>query len=289
MENLWNSLDAMILAIDGSHLLEKLIISVIILVAVVISLKVLYGITNRVFNDEKPGIDPREARRLVTLNKVVKTFTRATIWIVAIIMILGQFMDVASLLAVAGIGTLAIGFGAQGIVEDVMSGFVIVFENQFSVGDYIIIDESHYGIVESIGIRTSSIREFTGGLFIIHNGKIDRLVNFSKGHVKAAVDVSIAYEENIDKVIDILNTVCSEVYEGHEDLFNTPPEVLGVTRLDPSGMNIRIISDEDATGKFQAEIILRQKIKEAFDKNNIEIPYNKSVIYYKDSKENNGN
>lgn len=289
MENLWKSFDAMILEIDGSHFLEKIIFSVIILVAVLISLKVLYGIADRVFNDEKPGIEAREARRLVTLNKVVKTFTRATVWIVATIMILGQFMDVASLLAVAGIGTLAIGFGAQGIVEDVMSGFVIVFENQFSVGDYITIDESHYGIVESIGIRTSSIREFTGGLFIIHNGKIDRLVNFSKGHIKAAVDVSVAYEENIDKVIDILNTVCTEVYESHEDLFNTPPEVLGVTSLDPSGMNIRIISDEDATGKFQAEIILRQKIKEAFDKNNIEIPYNKSVIYYKEPKGNNGN
>ena len=289
MENLWKSFDAMILEIDGSHFLEKIIISIIILVAVAIGLRVLYGIVDRVFNDDKPGIDPREARRLVTLNKVVKTFTRATVWIVAIIMILGQFMDVGSLLAVAGIGTLAIGFGAQGIVEDVMSGFVIVFENQFSVGDYITIDETHYGVVESIGIRTTTVREFTGGLFIIHNGKIDRLVNFSKGHIKAAVDVSVAYEENIDKVTDILKTVCNEVYESHEDLFNTPPEVLGVTRLDPSGMNIRIISDEDATGKFQAEIILRQKIKEAFDKNGVEIPYNKSVVFYKEAEVINGN
>ncbi|KNZ42673.1 mechanosensitive ion channel protein MscS [Acetobacterium bakii] len=277
----------MILEIDGSHFLEKIIISIVILVAVAIGLRILYGIVDRVFNDDKPGIEPREARRLVTLNKVVKTFARAAIWVVAIIMILGQYMDVASLLAVAGVGTLAIGFGAQGIVEDVMSGFVIVFENQFSVGDYITIDESHYGIVESIGIRTSTVREFTGGLFIIHNGKIDRLVNFSKGHIKAAVDVSVAYEENIDKVTDILKTVCHDVFESHEDLFNTPPEVLGVTRLDPSGMNIRIISDEDATGKFQAEIILRQKIKEAFDKNGIEIPYNKSVVFYKESKEQN--
>ncbi|MBK5244039.1 MAG: mechanosensitive ion channel family protein [Eubacteriaceae bacterium] len=289
MENLWNSFDAMILGIDGSHFLEKIIIAVIILVAVAIGLRVLYGGADRIFDEAKPGIEPREARRLVTLNKVVKTFARATVWIVASIMILGQFMDVASLLAVAGIGTLAIGFGAQGIVEDVMSGFVIVFENQFSVGDYVTIDESHYGIVESIGIRTSAVREFTGGLFIIHNGKIDRLINFSKGHIKAAVDVSIAYEENIEKVIDILKTVCNEVFESDEELFNTTPEVLGVTRLDPSGMNIRILADEDATNRFQAEIILRQKIKEAFDRNNIEIPYNKSVIYYKNSKENNGN
>lgn len=289
MKNLWKSFETMILQIDGSNFLEKIIITVVIMAVAAIGIKVLYGVVDRIFNDDKPGIEPREARRLVTLNKVVKTFARATIWIVAFILILGQYMDVGSLLAVAGIGTLAIGFGAQGIVEDVMSGFVIVFENQFSVGDYITIDESHYGIVESIGIRTTTVREFTGGLFIIHNGKIDRLVNFSKGHIKAAVDVSVAYEENIDKVTDILKAVCSEVYESHENLFNTPPEVLGVTRLDPSGMNIRIISDEDATGKFQAEIILRQKIKEAFDKNGIEIPYNKSVVFYKESKENNGN
>ncbi|MGV8905367.1 MAG: mechanosensitive ion channel family protein [Acetobacterium sp.] len=284
MEKFWKILETQFIQMNGFSILEKVIASAVVLVAAAISLRVLYRIIDRVFRENKPGLEPREIRRLVTLNNVVKTGVKVCIWTVAILIIFGQFMDVGSLLAVAGVGTLAIGFGAQGVVEDIMSGFVIVFENQFCVGDYITVDETHYGIVESIGIRTSSIREFSGGLFIIHNGKIDRLTNFSKGHIVARVDVSVAYEEDIEHVINILEAVCSEVFESHEELFNTCPQVLGVTKLDESGVIIRIISDEDATNKFQAEIILRQKIKETFDKNGIEIPYNKAVIYYKDSR-----
>lgn len=289
MESIQKSLEAQFLRIDGYHLLEKMFTSAVVVLAAVIGLRILHKIIDGVFNENKQGIEPRETRRLITLNNVVKTAANACVWTVVILIILGQFMDVGSLLAVAGVGTLAIGFGAQGVVEDIMSGFVIVFENQFSVGDYVTIDETHYGIVETIGIRTSSIREFTGGLFIIHNGKIDRLVNYSKGHIKAAVDISVAYEENIDNVLEVLNAVCSEVFESHEELFNTRPEVLGVTRLDPSGMVIRIISDEDATNKFQAEIILRQNIKKAFDEKGIEIPYNKSIVYTKTAEVNGGN
>ena len=208
---------------------------------------------------------------------------RTGIWTVAVLIILGQFMDVSSLLAVAGVGTLAIGFGAQGIVEDVMSGFVIVFENQFCVGDYVIIDEDHYGIVEAIGMRTTNIREFDGGLFIIHNGKIDRLTNYSKGHIKATVDIGISYEEDISKVTDILNDICKELFESHEELFKTCPEVIGVTDMGPMAMNIRISCDEDAASKFKAETVLRQRIKEVFSEKGIEIPYNKSIIYTRES------
>ena len=220
---------------------------------------------------------------VVTLNHVTKTVVRTGIWTVAVLIILGQFMDVSSLLAVAGVGTLAIGFGAQGIVEDVMSGFVIVFENQFCVGDYVIIDEDHYGIVEAIGMRTTNIREFDGGLFIIHNGKIDRLINYSKGHIKATVDVGISYEEDISKVTDILNDICKELFESHEELFKTCPEVIGVTEMGPLAMNIRISCDEDAASKFKAETVLRQRIKEVFSEKGIEIPYNKSIIYTRES------
>jgi len=272
MENLWKAFEAMLLQIDGSNLLEKLIISIVVLLGVAISLRVFYGITDRIFNENKLEIEPREARRLVTLNNVVKAFTKTSVWIVAILMILGQYMDVGSLLAVAGIGTVAIGFGARGIVEDIMSGFVIIFENQYSVGDYITIDEIHYGIVESIGIRTTTIREFTGGLFIIHNGKIDRLVNFSKGHIKAVVDIVVANKEDLNRVIDMINIVCIDVYESHEDLFKTCPVVIGVTKMDQTGMIIQVVADEEASSKVKAEIILRQKIKEIFDKNDIDMP-----------------
>ncbi|WP_414732969.1 mechanosensitive ion channel family protein [Acetobacterium carbinolicum] len=283
MESLTASFSSYLNQIDFSHLLQKTLVSVIVLIAVVISLRITYGVVNRVFDPEKLGLEPRDIRRITTLNHVTKAAIRAGVWTLASLIILGQFINVGSLLAVAGVGTLAIGFGAQGIVEDVMSGFVIVFENQFSVGDYVIIDETHYGIVESIGIRTTSVREFDGGLFIIHNGKIDRLINFSKGYVKAIVDVGFAYEEDINKVKEILEEICTDLHENHQDLFKIRPEILGVTRLDPSAVNIRVVCDEDASSKFMAENTLRQRIKEVFDERGIEIPYNKTVIYNREA------
>ena len=279
MEYLTTSFTSYLNQIDFSHLLQKCLVSVIVLLAVVISLKITYSVVDRIFDGEKTGLEPRDSRRIVTLNHVTKTAARAGIWTLAGLIILGQFINVGSLLAVAGVGTLAIGFGAQGIVEDVMSGFVIVFENQFSVGDYVIIDETHYGIVETIGIRTTSVREFNGGLFIIHNGKIDRLINYSKGHIKALVDVSIAYEEDVNKVLALLEEICEDLYQNHEELFKIRPEVQGVTRLDPSSVNIRISCDEDAGSKFMAENVLRHRIKEVFQEQGIEVPYNKSIIY----------
>ncbi|KAF5072763.1 Small-conductance mechanosensitive channel [anaerobic digester metagenome] len=283
MEYLTTSFSSYLNQFDFSHLLQKCLVSGIVLIAVVISIKITFGIVDRIFDGEKAGLEPRDARRIVTLNHVTKTAARASIWTLAGLIILGQFINVGSLLAVAGVGTLAIGFGAQGIVEDVMSGFVIVFENQFSVGDYVIIDETHYGIVETIGMRTTSVREFNGGLFIIHNGKIDRLVNYSKGHIKAIVEVSIAYEENIDKVMTILEEICTDLYENHEELFKIRPEVQGITRLDPSAVVIRVVCEEDAASKFAAENLLRQRIKTVFDEKGIEIPYNKTVIYNQNS------
>ncbi|WP_373482894.1 mechanosensitive ion channel family protein [Acetobacterium sp.] len=283
MEYLTTSFSSYLSQIDFSSLLHKGLITGIVLIAVVISLKITFSVVDRIFNGEKNGLEPRDSRRIVTLNRVTKTAARASIWTLAGLIILGQFINVGSLLAVAGVGTLAIGFGAQGIVEDVMSGFVIVFENQFSVGDYVIIDETHYGIVEAIGIRTTSVREFNGGLFIIHNGKIDRLVNYSKGHMKAIVEVGIAYEEDANKVMKILEEVCEDLYENHEELFKIRPEIQGITRLDPSAVIIRVVCDEDASSKFAAENLLRQRIKEVFDEEGIEIPYNKTVIYNRDS------
>jgi small conductance mechanosensitive channel len=132
-------------------------------------------------------------------------------------------------------------------------------------------------------MRTTSVREFNGGLFIIHNGKIDRLVNYSKGHMKAIVEVSIAYEENIDKVMTILEEICTDLYENHEELFKIRPEVQGITRLDPSAVVIRVVCEEDAASKFAAENLLRQRIKTVFDEKGIEIPYNKTVIYNQNS------
>ncbi len=270
---------------DWTKLFQKGITSIIVLVLIFISIHLSFKTIDRLFNERKKGLSPREARRIVTLNTTVKAAMKAVIWGVGGLIIIGQFINVTSLLAVAGVGTLAISFGARGLVEDVMGGFVIVFENQFSVGDYIILDEDHHGIVETIGIRTTNIREFDGGLFMIHNGKIDRMTNYSKGNIKAIVEVGIAYEEDISNAQEILNQLCEDLYHQHRNLFFQIPVVLGVMDLGDSAINIRIICDTDANGKFEAERLLRKRIKDEFDQKGIEIPYNKTVVFTKNDEE----
>ena len=278
-ENVGDLWQHLLSGIDLSELTEKIISVVITVIVFFILIKVSNGLVNKFFNENKKNITPQERKRVLTLKKALKTFLRTALLLTELLTVLSFFTDVGALLAVAGVGTLAIGFGAQGLVEDVMSGFVIIFENQFSVGDYVTIDNDHYGIVETIGVRTTSVREMDGGLFIIHNGKIDRLINHSKGTIKAVVDVGVAYEENIDYVLSVLREICEEVYDANETLFVGRPEVLGVTRMDPSSMNIRIIADEDAARKVRAETALRKRSKEVFDEKGIEIPYGKYVVY----------
>lgn len=267
-------------SVEHINLTEKFVSIIVTLIVFFIIMKISDIVINRVFNENKKRkvLTDQEQKRVTTLRKAIKTFVRTALLITEILTVFSFFFDVGALLAVAGVGTLAIGFGAQGLVEDVMSGFVIIFENQFSVGDYVTVD-SHYGIVETIGVRTTCIRELDGGLYIIHNGKIDRLVNHSKGTIKAVVDVNVAYEENIDHVIKVLKGICEEVYSANEELFVGKPEVLGVTRMDASSMNIRIIADEDASRKVKAETALRKRIKETFDEKGIEIPYGKYIVY----------
>lgn len=265
--------------VERVNIVQKGLSVVITLVLLLICLKINDFVLKRIFRTHKKDLTVAEEKRIITLRHASETFMHATLYIVALLMILSYFIDVGALLAVAGVGTLAIGFGAQGLVEDLMSGFVIIWENQFCVGDYVTFDNNHYGVVESIGVRTTSIRELDGGLYIIHNGKIDRLINHSKGTIKAIVDVGVAYEENIDHVVAVLSQICEEVYNANNELFIGKPEVLGVTRMDPSAMNIRIIADEDAARKVKAETALRKRIKEVFDAQGIEIPYSKYVVY----------
>lgn len=258
-------------------LIEKGISVVITIIGLVILQRLLNMVINRIFKKGKKNLSQADERRMITLKKTSKSFVNVAILITGCLLILSFFIDVGALLAVAGVGTLAIGFGAQGLVEDVMSGFVIIFENQYAVGDYVTID-GHYGAVEVIGVRTTSIREISGCLYTIHNGKIDRMVNYSRGPIKAIVDVGIAYEEDIDKAIEVLNEICDAVYENCPELYKSKPMVFGVTQMDTSSINIQITADSDPTLKVRGEVTLRKRIKEEFDKRRIEIPYEKIVV-----------
>jgi small conductance mechanosensitive channel len=185
--------------------------------------------------------------------------------------------DVKALLAGAGIVGLAVGFGAQNLVRDIITGFFIIFEDQFSVGDMIRVGQFE-GTVEEIGLRTTKIKSWTGEINILPNGNITEVTNFSVNNSVAFVDVSIAYEGDIPKAERVIEDLLLELPDKYEEMV-APPELLGVQNLGPSEVVLRVVSEVLPMKHFHISRVLRKEIKMRLDEHGIEIPYPRMVMY----------
>ncbi len=163
---------------------------------------------------------------------------------------------------------LAIGFGAQGFVSDIVTGFFILLEKQLDVGEYVT-TAGYEGIVEEVGLRTTQIRSFDGTLHYIPNREIGSLSNHSRGNMRALVDIGIPYHDNIDQAIAVLQAVCDKVKEENEKIVEGP-DVLGVQTIGQDDVTLRIIAKTESMEQWEVERQLRKAIKEAFDKNNMD-------------------
>lgn len=223
-------------------------------------------------------------QKAVTLGEVLKSALKYAVYFIGIAMMLSGIFNGLSV-ALAGIGGVAIGLGVQSLVKDIINGFFILFEDQFGVGDHVTIDRFE-GIVESIGIRTTIIRDFSGDVHLIPNGHITLVTNHSRGDIRFIVDVEIAYEENIDEAINVIEKVNSEFAKENSEEIRGPIEVLGVNSLNGSGVTIRVIGRSKPLSQWKMERELRKAIKVALDQAKIEIPYPKTVIVNEDDKNN---
>jgi small-conductance mechanosensitive channel len=217
-------------------------------------------------------------RREATLLKLLENVLTYAVFFIAFIMVLeAMTFDVKALLAGAGIVGLAVGFGAQSLVKDVITGFFIILEDQFSVGDYVRINQFE-GTVEEIGLRTTKIKSYTGELNIIPNGNIVEVTNFSIHNSVAVVDVSIAYEGDMEKAERVIRDLLERLPEKYEDLVSTP-ELLGVQSLGPSEIVYRITAETTPMRHFFIARAIRKEIKMCLDEHGIEIPYPRLVMY----------
>ncbi|MBM6616923.1 mechanosensitive ion channel family protein [Bacillus suaedaesalsae] len=217
-------------------------------------------------------------RREATLVKLLINILTYVIYFISFIMILEVFtINVTALLAGAGVAGLAIGFGAQNLVRDIITGFFIIFEDQFSVGDYIRTG-TFEGTVEEIGLRITKVKSVGGEIHIIPNGSIVEVTNYSISNSVAIVDISIAYESNIELAEKVIQELLEETFSKNEDMVKQP-EVLGVQTLGASEVVIRVISEVKPMRHFAVARLLRKEIKVALDENGIEIPYPKLVTY----------
>ncbi len=260
------------------NILGKGIKIIIIFIVIKVLTKIVYVIIDRTMGKRKKNIFNADEKKLNTLSTVLKNIVKYVFYFIGLVMVLDMFnISTSSILATAGIGGLAIGFGAQSLVKDIITGFFILFEDQFSVGDYVKIGE-YEGIVEELGVRVTKIRDFSGELHIIPNSNIGAVTNKTRGAMRALVKVSVAYEEDMDKVINILEQVCNEIRENNKNIVDGPT-ILGISNLGEYGIDFTIVAKTNPMDQWSVEREIRKKIKETFDRENIEIPYPKLIIY----------
>lgn len=217
-----------------------------------------------------------DSQRAKTLGEVLKSVLKYSVYFMGIAIIVSILFGEISF-TFASIGGIAVGLGAQSLIKDLINGFFILFENQFGVGDHVTLG-SFNGIVKSIGIRTTVIIDFTGDIHSIPNGSIIGVTNHSRNDIRFAVDVSISYEENIEKVISIIEITCNNFKSKNEEYISVPIEVSGVTALGTSSVTIRVVGKAKPLSQWKMENELRKEIKLTLDKNKIEMPYAKTQL-----------
>lgn len=257
------------------YLLVVLKVLLIIIVARV-SISILNRIIMNVFK-----LYPRlkmDEKKSTTLAGILKSIVKYTVYIITIISVLNVFnIPTASLIATAGLGGLAIGFGAQSLVKDVFTGFFILFEDQYGVGDFVSIG-GMTGTVEDIGLRITQIREYNGDLHIIPNGEVKTVTNHSRGDSLAIVDIGIAYEVDAERAMVVLRELTEGYYKNNMESIVQKPEVLGIIKFNESEVVIRTVVRTKPLMHWKIERELRKQILEIFKDKGIEIPYPRRVI-----------
>jgi len=247
-------------------------------------IKIGKSVIRNLFKRRRRGTFQITPRRETTLIKLVENTLTYTVYFAAAIMMLETInIQVGALLAGAGIAGLAIGFGAQNLVKDIITGFFIIFEDQFSVGDYI--KTSNFeGFVEEIGLRTTKIKSWTGLLHIIPNGSINEVTNYSIHNSVAVVDISIAYEGDIVTAEKTIEELLHELPERYEELVGVP-ELLGVQNLGSSDVVLRVVAEVSPMEHWSMARRIRKELKNRLDERGIEIPFPRLVMYSRQEEE----
>lgn len=237
------------------------------------------NVVARIFHNKQRGPLRISERRETTLKKLVQNMLSYTVYFAAIVMILDNALgfNVGALLAGAGVLGLAIGFGAQNLVRDIISGFFIIFEDQFSVGDYII-TSSMEGEVEEIGIRTTKIMNWTGEQHVIPNGNVTEVTNFSVHNGLSVVDINIPYESDIPTAERIIEDVLKDVPAKYDE-FVEKPTIHGIQELETSHYVIRVTGVTAPVMHWAGARHIRREVKERLYNEEIEIPAPRLVMY----------
>jgi small conductance mechanosensitive channel len=235
----------------------------------------------RMLEDEDPTATSEREKRARTLGRILRQAVVVVVWGVTTATILGELgLDLKPILAGAGIAGLAFGFGAQTLVKDLIAGFFILLENQFRVND-VIQAAGVSGLVESINLRTTVLRDVEGRLHVIPNGEIGVVTNFTHEWSRAVLDVGVAYKEDTDRCVAVLRRVGAEM-EGDAEFgpkLAGPFEYPGVESFGDSAVVLRMLVKTQPQERWNVLRELRRRVKKAFDEHGIEIPFPHVTLY----------
>lgn len=219
---------------------------------------------------------PVDSRRLQTVQSLLNSIWRYTIVFVgALVLLDAAGVPVTSLIAGAGIVGLAVGFGAQNLVRDVITGFFILLEDQYGLGDYVSVAGVE-GFVEDVGLRTTRLRDFAGNLHTIPNGEISRVTNQSRGPRRALVQVAVPYEADLAQAEQVLQQVGLEAKAALPEIVDGP-SVLGITDLSNAQVTFSLWARTEPQAEWKVERELRRRAKLALDEAGILPPYPRSI------------
>jgi small-conductance mechanosensitive channel len=242
----------------------------------------LRRIERSVAEPSTPGMITAQEQRTRTLLSLLRSIGIVIIAVLTLFMVLGGLgVNVGPLLAGAGVVGLAISFGAQSLVKDVISGLFILFENQFGVGDVVRI-EGVSGAVERMTLRIVVLRDVHGVVHVVPNGQITKVSNLTRSWARVVLDVGVAYREDPDRVIEVLKEVGAEMHadDAWSAMILEAPEVPGVESFMDSAVNVRITAKVLPLKQWEVARELRRRIKQRFDREGIEIPFPHQTIYW---------
>jgi small conductance mechanosensitive channel len=230
---------------------------------------------------ETPIRDPRRDARAASVSVMLTSTLVVSIWVIAGMMVLSTVgIDLAPLLAGAGIAGIALGFGAQSLVKDCIAGLFMLLEDQYGIGDVIDLGEAR-GTVEQLSLRTTVLRSADGTVWHVPNGVVQRVGNLSQLWSVAVLDVDVAYDSDVAVATDLLRQAADDVCssEEHADQIIEPPQVLGVEALAADGVTLRLTVKVKPGTQWALQRALRQHIKTVFDQAAIEIPFPQRTVW----------
>jgi small-conductance mechanosensitive channel len=232
-----------------------------------------------------PVVATRRVQRAQAMGSLLKSVITGIVLAIITTMVLAEVgVDIAPIVASAGILGLALGFGAQSLVSDFLSGTFMIFEDQYGVGDVVDLGEAS-GTVEAVSLRVTRLRDVNGTVWYVRNGEIIRVGNMSQNWARTVLDVNVAYHEDLAKVRRILQEVAHDVWEDEDfqGLIIEEPEVWGVEALLPDSVMVRVTLKTAPMEQWAVAREMRQRIKARFDHEGIEIPLPQRVIWHRDA------